>query len=319
MSFPRTSASDAAVDAVGRTGFHRSELLVQQRAGVAETASRLAGMLDVPHLSAAMSTFVAGRDVIFVTARDERGTLWTSTLDGRPGFCTAHDTTLRIRAGRDSLGASCRLTPGTLVGTLLVDFAKRRRVRINGVVTVIEGDDVVVTIDQAYGNCPRYIHRRELRSEEHGADRGARVRHHAAGLGAEHTAQIRRADTLILGTAHPRHGVDTSHRGGAPGFVRVEPDGSLWWPDYPGNNLFNSLGNIAANPEASLLFLDAPAGRILQLSGRADLEWVPPDSDGDDGGTGRRVRLWPTEVLTTDGPPWHCLDLDASRDNPRLT
>jgi hypothetical protein len=186
--------------------------------------------------------------------------------------------------------------PGSLVGALLVDFARRRRLRVNGVVAAFEEGAVTISVDQAYGNCPRYIHPRELGDGDRRSDRGTRTQRHSAGLAAEDIAQVRGADTMILGTAHPSHGVDTSHRGGAPGFVRVEDDGSLWWPDLPGNNLFNSLGNIAADPEASLLFLDALTGRALQVTGRAALEWVPPDSEGDDGGTGRRVHLWPTHV-----------------------
>ena len=103
----------------------------------------------------------------------------------------------------------------------------------------------------------------------------------------------------MLGTAHPAAGADTSHRGGDPGFVRVDDDGSLRWPDLPGNNLFNSLGNIAADPHASLLFLDPSTGRNVQLSGRAALEWIAPDGTADDGGTGRRVLVWPEHVVTT--------------------
>ena len=302
-----------------RAGFHDSELLVQRRAGVADAASRLGGMVAAPKLSGAMSAFVAERDVVFLTARDGHGTLWTSFLAGRPGFGTVDDTTLRLRAAFDPDDPLRDLAPGSLVGTLMVDFARRRRVRINGVVTDAGPGVLAIGVDQAYGNCPRYIHRRDTHTGDQGTAPARRIRSRAAGLAPEHTAQVRQADTFVLGTAHPTHGVDTSHRGGAPGFVRVEPDGSLWWPDYPGNNLFNSLGNIAANPEASLLFLDPPAGRVLQIAGRAELEWVPPDSDGDDGGTGRRVRLWPAHILTTDGPAWPSLDLDASRDNPDLT
>ena len=57
-------------------------------------------------------------------------------------------------------------------------------------------------------------------------------------------------ETFFLGTTHPDRGVDTSHRGGPAGFVRVE-DGALWWPDYPGNNMFNSFGNLAVDDTAA--------------------------------------------------------------------
>jgi hypothetical protein len=108
---------------------------------------------------------------------------------------------------------------------------------------------------------------------------------------------IARADTFFLGTTHPERGTDASHRGGPPGFVRVERS-SLWWPDYAGNNMFNSLGNLATDPTAALLFLDFSTGATLHLSGTARLEWTTPEEDGDDAGTGRRVRFTLEQAAT---------------------
>ena len=107
-------------------------------------------------------------------------------------------------------------------------------------------------------------------------------------LPGRHRADPRGADTFFLGTTNPERGSDTSHRGGAPGFVRVDGD-RLWWPDYPGNNLFNSFGNLAVDPEAALLFFDFDTGRTLQLSGTAEVDWDAAGRPGDDGRTGRRA------------------------------
>ena len=75
------------------------------------------------------------------------------------------------------------------------------------------------------------------------------------------------------------------------GYVRVEEDRTLGWSDYQGNNMFNSLGNIAVEPTAAVLFVDFPTGRTLHLTGRAALDVAAPGGAGDDGGTGRRVRF----------------------------
>ena len=75
--------------------------------------------------------------------------------------------------------------------------------------------------------------------------------------------------------------------------MRVEDDGTLWWPDYPGNNMFNSMGNLAENAEAALLFVDFDGGTALHLTGRAEVACIDESSPGDDGGTGRRVRFIP--------------------------
>jgi uncharacterized protein len=72
--------------------------------------------------------------------------------------------------------------------------------------------------------------------------------------------------------------------------VRVAGDGA-WWPDYPGNSMFNSFGNLVVDPAAALLFLDFETGQTLHLSGTAEVEWTAAGVDGDDGGTGRRVRF----------------------------
>jgi predicted pyridoxine 5'-phosphate oxidase superfamily flavin-nucleotide-binding protein len=275
-------------------------------------------MLAAPNLDGGMARFLAEQDLAMITARDDRGDLWTSPLYGRPGFCTAHSSTLSIAAAPAAGDPLHPLHRDQPVGVLVIDFAKRRRVRVNGTLARVGVNELEISADQAYGNCPQYIQQRHLRPDRLDDDHlgASTVRHDT--LEPEDFAQITRADTVILGTTHPTRGADTSHRGGAPGFVRVQ-DGTLWWPDYPGNNLFNSLGNIVAEPVASLLFLDFTARRALQVSGTATVEWVDPGSSGDDGGTGRRIRLIPTRVAATTGIPLRSLDLMAYPRNPALT
>lgn len=289
------SSAGHDVGSTARQGFHEGELAVQRRAGVRDEASRLAGMLTAPNLDGGMARFLADRDLIMITARDEHGELWTSPIHGAPGFCSAHGDTLVISALPGPGDPLHGIGRGRQVGLLAVDFGRRRRLRVNGVVTHSGPDGIEIAVDQAFGNCPRYIRQRG-ETLGPGAVASSVERHRE--LTPDDIALIGRADTLILGTTHPASGVDTSHRGGAPGFVRVD-DGTLWWPDYPGNNLFNSLGNIVADPAVALLFLDLAAGRALQITGAATLEWVPPGGPGDDGGTGRRVRVTPNGVIGT--------------------
>ena len=84
------------------------------------------------------------------------------------------------------------------------------------------------------------------------------------------------ADTFFLGTSHAQYGTDASHRGGPAGFVHADANG-VRWPDFPGNNMFNSLGNLAVDPAAALLFVDFLSGRTLQLSGAAQVRWDDAD------------------------------------------
>jgi predicted pyridoxine 5'-phosphate oxidase superfamily flavin-nucleotide-binding protein len=280
----------------GRVGFHRGELAVQRRAGLTEQAARLAAMLDPPDLDGAMARFIAERDLAVFTSRDADRRIWTSAVLGDRGFCRAQGATLEI-AGLPVPGDPLhRPAVGEPAGVLFVDFHRRRRLRVNGTLVAVGAHGFTVDVDQAFGNCPRHIRSRVL--ERAGSQVGEAVGFST--LEPQHVRLIERCDTFILGTMHPSRGADTSHRGGEPGFVRVH-QGALRWSDIPGNNMFNSLGNIVENPAAALLFFDFAVGEGLQLSGRAELEWIRSDTPGDDAGTSRRTRFTPERIVAMSG------------------
>jgi len=127
--------------------------------------------------------------------------------------------------------------------------------------------------DEVFGNCPKYI---QARAPEPGAAHergGLAVRSHA--LSESQRLAIERADTLFIASVHADAGADASHRGGQPGFVRVPHERRLLIPDYAGNNMFQTLGNIAADPRVGLLFVDFDTGTTLQMTGRAQILWEP--------------------------------------------
>jgi hypothetical protein len=102
------------------------------------------------------------------------------------------------------------------------------------------------------------------------------------------------ADTFFIASANPGGNLDASHRGGQPGFVRRRGE-QLWIPDYRGNSMFNTLGNLAVNPAAGLLFIDFAAGESLQLTGTTAIDLNDPDDEGRTGGTGRAWTLTPSQ------------------------
>lgn len=73
---------------------------------------------------------------------------------------------------------------------------------------------------------------------------------------------------VMLATAGP-DGADCSPRGDAPGFVRVEDDSTLLLPDRRGNNLIDSLRNVAQQPSVGLLFLVPGINETLRVNGSA--------------------------------------------------
>lgn len=260
-------------------------LEVQQKAGVAHDAARLQGMLRPASLEGGAKKFLAQRDFVAITARDGDGRLWTTALSGLPGFLDSSGSMLTVRTAPGAGDPLYGVPAWQAVGVLVIDLALRRRVRINGELVRSTDGELEIAAEQAYGNCPQYIHPHVVTQPAFGLPIIT-----DGSLGTAQTALIESADTFFLGTAHPTRGADTSHKGGEPGFVRVD-GGDLWWPDYPGNNMFNSLGNITVDPTTALLFLDFTTGTALHLSGTATIEW---DADSE---TGRAVRFHPTRSV----------------------
>lgn len=285
--------------------FHEGELAVQRRAGVSGPASRLSWMVGPASLRGGATVFLAERELLVLTARDHDGRLWTVPIFGEPGFLQADETTLTIDA--PPTGPLRDLPAGQQAGAVVIDFVTRRRFRVNGTLASV-GDQLEMVVEQAYGNCPQYIQQRHVQ---------ATVNPAIEWTGTLDTELISRADTFFLGTMHPTRGVDSSHRGGPRGFVR-STGSDLWWPDYHGNNMFNSLGNIAVDSSASLLFLDFDTGETLYLTGDAAIEWTDPGIPGDDDGTGRRVRFTP-EYIVKGSTTLLASAPNPSRRNPMLT
>lgn len=184
------------------------------------------------------------------------------------------------------------------VGFTAVDFPTRRRLRVNGTIIQARGENFTVRVREVYGNCPKYIRRREFvprATVSEPLECGAAV-------GNRGTALLARCDLAILGSAHPTSGTDASHRGGPPGFIRVVDPGTLEWPDYPGNAMFNTLGNVYANGELALLALDTE-GMQLQVAGQGEIQWAAARASERNGKhTDRIVQLMVHRAVLTQSP-----------------
>jgi predicted pyridoxine 5'-phosphate oxidase superfamily flavin-nucleotide-binding protein len=219
-------------------------------------------------------------------------TLWA----GRPGFISSPDPhTLRIALPLDPADPASRaFVPGAPFGLLGIELATRRRNRANGEITAVGPDGVVVAIRQSFGNCPQYIHPRDAAPAASAAPT-APAAELLRGLDRDAAAAIAGADTFFVATAartgEPTGGVDVSHRGGPPGFVRVDGD-VLTIPDYAGNRYFNTFGNLVSDPRAALVFVDFARGDLLHLQGRAEIQWHGPEVAALEGAE----RLWRIHV-----------------------
>jgi len=230
---------------------------------------------------------------------------------GRPGFIHAPDAQhLRFDAvPADGDPLAHQLSAGSPLGLLGIEPHTRRRNRMNGTVEAVDANGFTVAVDQSFGNCPQYIQARQPSWVD---TPGSPAQALGTSMNDEAIDLIRRSDTLFIATAAAQarghdgaNGVDVSHRGGRPGFVRVDVDSAtsrstLTLPDFRGNNMFNTLGNITANPRAGLLFFDPSTGDVLQLTGHAQIVWDGPELAAFEGAQ-RLLRVHIDEALWRPG------------------
>jgi uncharacterized protein len=251
--------------------YHAGELAVQAQAGVLEEAHAL-GQRMGGVLQPTAQKFLENQQLAIASTVDADGSVWASLLTGQPGFVEAVDerTARIIFTGTHPLYQ--KLESHKLIGLLIIDLATRRRLRINGVVSHLEPPAIRIHVDQAYFNCPKYIQARDIQPEMV-QDLGSSSIHSFETLTPSQQEWIEQADTFFMASVHSESGADSSHRGGYPGFVQALDAHTLLFPDYVGNHMFNTLGNLLTNPRAGLLFIDFEKGRTLQLTGTTQILW----------------------------------------------
>ena len=252
------------------TTFHDGEREAQALAGVASRGAGIRPLMPDQH-----RTFFAGLPWLFAALADGEGWPLATVLTGEPGFMLSPTPTeLSIRAlPMAGDPAADALRPGRPVGLLGIEFETRRRNRANGWIAARDQSGFAVSITQSFGNCPQYIQIRQRRDDLPAQSGSVES---FVGLDDEARATFAGADTIFVasagGAGHPQGGLDISHRGGRPGFVRIEGD-VLTVPDFAGNNYFNTIGNLLQEPRAALLVVDFATGSTLQVQGLAEIVW----------------------------------------------
>lgn len=258
--------------------FHPGEVLVQERAGVREFAEKVGRGIrtKIPPI---VADFLLKQPLVVISSVGKFGEVWVSPLTGPPGFIRSDDDqTVSIVSAPvrgDPLHEDLPVHPE--IGLICVQFASGRRLRMNGTGAFASDRTLTVHVAQVYSNCQKYI---QVRSFE-GIDRSGEAPSIVSSerLDPDQVSLIHRSDTLFIGSFYAEGGADASHRGGAPGFVQVTSPTQLLIPDYKGNCMFQTLGNIAMNPSAGLLFFDFDSGRTLQISGEASIVWDAERTD----------------------------------------
>ncbi|KAI4871060.1 hypothetical protein F4820DRAFT_2180 [Hypoxylon rubiginosum] len=184
---------------------------------------------------------------------------------------------------------------GKLMAGLSIDLATRDRVKIAGRMAVgtatrtepgLADLQLAMRVEESLGNCPKYLNKKRITPH---IPKPQLVSEGAAGIPLPQAALdlIARADLFFIASKHSgaSRSMDVNHRGGAPGFVRVLRNGqveeegggggsattttTLVFPEFSGNRLYQTLGNLHTDPLAGLVFPDFASGDVLYLTGRA--------------------------------------------------
>ena len=266
--------------------FHAGERLMQARVGVQERMAALGDQVMRTAMPEQHRTFFSQLPFVIAGSVDAGGQPWASILTNPPGFIGSPDARHLLIRARPLLGDPLHetLAAGAPIALLGIEQQTRRRNRMNGIVERIDEDGVLVGVQQSFGNCPKYIQARQVEYVE--SDCAGTI-DSASTLNERTRKLIARTDTFFIATAHPdasqgatrSQGVDVSHRGGKPGFVRADNEDTLTIPDFAGNRFFNTLGNILLNPRAGLLFIDFENGDLLYIAADAEIIFDGPELD----------------------------------------
>ena len=275
--------------------FHSGEQQVQSRVGVRAQVERAGRNMIREQLPDPFRELFEALPLLIVGSIDANDRVWASLLSGEPGFIRSPTSeTLHIEA-RPALGdpLAAQLVPGSPLGLLGIQLETRRRNRANGRIVARNADSFSVHVEQSFGNCRQYIQAREPRFDAGLLALAGPPRAEGALLSAHSRELLERCDTLFIATASAAakrggdgDGVDVSHRGGRPGFVRVDttPEGTrLTIPDFSGNFMFNTFGNLEVNPHAGIVCPDFATGDVLSITGEAHVVWDGPELTGFEG------------------------------------
>ncbi|KAK4958267.1 hypothetical protein LTR10_004693 [Elasticomyces elasticus] len=247
----------------------------------------------VPALSPQLANHLQIAPLIAIGTLDKQGRPWTTLWGGEKGFArplgggivgfrtavTGHfDPVVEELVGKDATGEVVKEEgEGRMVSGLTIDLETRKRVKmygrmVAGALSTREDEvtgrneavaeiQLVLKIEQSLGNCPKYLNRKHI--IPHFARPG--LVSDSSKLSERALPLLAKADLFFVSSSG-KQDMDTNHRGGPPGFLRVLED-SVVWPEYSGNRLYQTLGNLYSNPLCGICVPDFETGDMLYLTG----------------------------------------------------
>ncbi|GAB7337966.1 hypothetical protein MBLNU457_4345t1 [Dothideomycetes sp. NU457] len=260
----------------------------------------------VPRLSAQATNMLQRAPLLAIGTVDAENRPWTTIWGGETGFAQSlgnsiigvrtpvaarFDPVVEIMVGKEAKGEIVKeVGEGRMMSALSIDLMSRKRVKLSGRMIAgalsMKKDDesdegregqsqsevqLALKIEQSLGNCPKYLNKKEITP----ASTNPTIVSESTRLCPEAVSLLAKSDIFFMSTSHNQDDMDTNHRGGAPGFVRnlsnTEDSTTLVYPEYSGNRLYQSLGNLMTDPLAGLCFPDFETGDCLYVTGTAEI------------------------------------------------
>ncbi len=254
-----------------------------------------------PFLQPRAASMVQRFPLLALGTVDKQGRPWATVWGGEAPFAQpVAQSTIGIRTtvdsktdpvvhilyeGKDNGEIIEEQGPGRMISGLSIHLEQRNRMKLFGrmvagaLSTDFDGSgngsvgqvQLVIKIEQSLGNCPKYLNCKRI----HPALPEPKLLSDSPCLSGEAQALLAKSDLFFIASAYRDKDMDMNHRGGPPGFVRVESndeDGAvLVWPEYSGNNLYQTLGNLQTSPRAGIVVPDFDTGNVLYLTGDTEV------------------------------------------------
>ncbi len=258
-----------------RSVFHTGETAIQDCAGVPARTRDMAARAIRNAMPERHRAFFAALPLVFLALLDRRGRPWAIPFAGPPGCVTAPSSRRLVLRQEPPLATAFALGTSLGAGSGLIglDFATCRRNWANGRI-LSSGETLTVTVKLSFGDCPKYIQTRAF-DPSHGSPPLPR-RRPAALTDDTIRRHIAATDTFLAaarGADTGSDGLDVSHRGGRPGFLKIGGNGTVSFPDFAGNRYLNTLGKIAGGGRVGLFVPGFDSGAAALATGRATIDW----------------------------------------------
>ena len=266
-------------------------------------------LLEIPYRDNPTSTMLTPQaayrlqqaPLLAIGTLDSQGRPWTTLWGGDQGFSemlgggiigtrtlvdSKHDPVVQALLGHAEDG---EMVPGNekMIAGLTIDLMERKRVKIfgrmiAGCVNSLASNEghseareslkvqnqiqLITKIEQSLGNCPKYLNQYDIRP----ALVNSSLLSQSDKLSEEAKALILNSDMFFLTTSVTKD-MDTNHRGGPAGFTRILSDTEIIYPEYSGNRLYQSLGNLLVNPKIGITFPNYETGDVLYITGNTEV------------------------------------------------